>query len=85
MHAILGTSVSWKAFKLAVPLYSTDTEARVCLLAVKRTKQHILFMKHLGLQCSAPTSMHEENTDVTALVKSNKITNRICHMDILLC
>ena len=35
IHTMLGTSIAWKVFKLAVPLHSTDAEVRVFLLEVK--------------------------------------------------
>ena len=85
IHTILGTSIAWKVFKLAVPLHSTDAEVRVCLLAVKRTKQHRLFLEHLGIPCPDPTPLHEDNSAVISPVKANKITSRMRHVDIPLC
>ena len=82
---MLGTSIAWKVFKLSVPLHSTDAEVRVCLLEVRRTKQHRLFLECLGIPCPDPTPLHEDNSAVISLVKVNKITNRMRHIDIPLC
>ena len=57
----------------------------VYLIVVKRIKQFQLFLKHLRLLYREPTPLHEDNTAVVALVKANKITSRLYHIDILLC
>ena len=58
-----------KAFKLAVPLHSTDPGVIVCLFAVKKIKQCRLFLEHLGILCSDPTPLYEDNLAVISLVK----------------
>ena len=85
IHATLGASITCKAFKLVVLLHSADAEVRVCSLVVKRTKQCGLFLEHLGIPCLDPTPSHEDNSAVISLIKANKITNRMMHIDIPLC
>ena len=65
-----------------MPLHSTDSEVRVSLLVVKRTKEHRLFLQHLGLPCPDSSTIYEDNTSVMTLVKDNIITNRLLHSDV---
>ena len=85
VHTILGTAVSWKVFKLSVILYSTDAEVRMYLIVIKCTKQFRLFLEHLELSYGSSIPLYQDNTAVIILVKANKITNRLRHIDIPLC
>ena len=68
-----------------MPLHSTDTKVRVCLVAVKRTKRFRLFLEHLGLHCNTSILLYQGNTVIIVLVKVNKIISQLQYIDIPLC
>ena len=82
IHTILGTAILWKVFKLVIPLHSTNTEVRTYLIAVNCVNQFYLFIEYLGISYSDLTLLYESNTAVIALVKANKMTNYLHHINI---
>ena len=77
--------MSWKVHKFAVPIHSTDAEARACFEGVKRTIKFRKFLEHLGQVQSSPTPTYIDNEPVINLIKANRITSRLRHIDIPLC
>ena len=70
--------------QVGVALHTNESEIRAFFTGVKRTKVFRRFFESLGRKIRGPTPSYEDNNATIHQIKSDKITPRIKHLDIMM-
>ena len=84
VHAFCRIAYLLKLYQLLTPANSSDAEARVVCKSTTRVRQFRLLLTSISFSSPKLTKVYENDKVVIKAINSNRITLRLCNIDLLL-